>query len=122
MVVVDRVDLGEVDELLDVDRLGRLGIERVELLGVDQDVAIGAELIPLDDLLERHLIAGRRIHPFLADPGAGLAGELVEADRLRGGGAVELDGDVDEPKLIAPVQIARAITGFVYRTRGPGKG
>ena len=33
VVVVDRVDLGEIDELLDVDRLRRLRIERVELVG-----------------------------------------------------------------------------------------
>ena len=98
VVVVDRVDLGEIDELLDVDRLGRLGVERVELLGLDQHVAVGRELVALDDVLEGDLVAGRRVDPLLADASAGLARQLVEADRLGRGCAVELDGHVDQPE------------------------
>jgi len=98
VVVVDRVDLDEVHELFDVDRLRGLRIERLELLRRDQHVAIGRYLISLDDLLERYLLIGGGIDPLLLDPRAGLGGELVKADRLRRGCAVQLDGHVDQPE------------------------
>ncbi len=37
-VVEDRVDVGQIDELLDVDRAHRFGVERRQLVVVDQHV------------------------------------------------------------------------------------
>jgi hypothetical protein len=59
---------------------------------------LGGDLVALDDVLERDLVAGGRIDPLLADPCARLGRELMEADGLGGGGALELDGHVDEPE------------------------
>jgi hypothetical protein len=98
VVVEDRVDVGKVDEVLDLDRLRLLRVERVELLGLDHDVAVGRELVALDDLLVRDLLAGRGVDPLLADPRTSLARKLVEADRLGRSCAVELHRDVDQPE------------------------
>jgi hypothetical protein len=98
VVVVDRVDLLEVHELLDVDRACLLRLERLEFLRSDRHVAIGADLVALDDLLVRDLLARSGIHPLLADPLAGLGVDLVEPDGLLRDRAVELDGDVDQSK------------------------
>ena len=90
MVVEDRVDVGELDELLDVDRPGLLRVERVELVALDDDVAVGRELVALDDVLVGDLVAGARVDAALLDAHAGLAVELVEAHRLARDGGVEL--------------------------------
>ena len=82
VVVVDRVDVLEVDEVLDVDRARALGIERVELVGRDHDVAVLGQLEALDDLVERHLLPGLGVHPLLLDPVSRLLVELVEPHGL----------------------------------------
>ena len=48
---VDRVDLVELDELLQVDRLRGRRDERFDLAGVDDDVATSGDLVPFDDLV-----------------------------------------------------------------------
>ena len=98
VVVVDRVDVVERDEVLDLDRLRLLGIERLELARLDQHVAIGRELIALDDVLVGHLVARRRIDALLLDAHAGLAVELMKAHGLARHGGVELDGDGHQPE------------------------
>ena len=98
MVEVDRVDLVERDEVLDLDRLRLLGIERLELAGLDQHVAVGRQLVALDDVLVGDLVAGRRIDALLLDAHAGLAVELVKAHGLARHRGVQLDGDGDEPE------------------------
>ena len=98
VVVVDRVDLVLVHELLDVDRARLLGIERVELLGLDDHVAVLGDLEALDDLLERHFFPGLGRDALLLDARTRLLFELVEADGLLVDGAVELHGHVDEPE------------------------
>ena len=57
-------------------------IERLQLIRSDQHVAVGCDLVPLDDVLERDLVTGRRIDPLLADPGTGLARKLMKPDGL----------------------------------------
>ncbi len=96
MVVVDRVDLGQLDELLDLDRAGLLGRQRVQLPGLDHDVAFGRDLESLDDLLVGNLFSGLGIDALLGDAHARLAGQLVEADRLAVQGAVELHRDAHQ--------------------------
>ena len=109
VVVVDRVDLLEVHEVLDVDRARLLRLERLELLGRDRHVVVRADLVALDDLLVRDLVTRGRVHPLLADALARLGVDLVEPDGLARDGAVELDGMLTSPKLIAPLQIARGM-------------
>ena len=96
VVVEDRVDVGELDEVLDLDRLGLLGLQRLELAGLDDHVAVGRELEALDDVVVGDLVARRRVDALLRDPHAGLAAELVEAHGLAVDRAVELDGDGDQ--------------------------
>jgi hypothetical protein len=82
VVVVDRVDLREVDEVLDVDRARALGVERVELVRGDDHVPVLGELEPLDDLLVRDVVAGFGVHALLLDAVARLLVELVEPHGL----------------------------------------
>src|SRR3954453_3613393 len=96
--VEDGGDLGKVDEVLDVDRARLDRLEGLELAGVDEDVAVGGDLVALDEALVGHLLAGRRVDALLGDAHAVLGIQLVEADGLALDGAVELDGDGDEPE------------------------
>jgi hypothetical protein len=61
VVVEDRVDLLEVDEVLDVDGAGPLGVERLELLRRDDHVAVLRELVALHDVVVGDLVAGVRV-------------------------------------------------------------
>ena len=60
VVVVDGVDLVEVHEVLDVDRARLLRVQRVELVGRDDDVAVLRQLVALDDLVVADLLARLR--------------------------------------------------------------
>jgi hypothetical protein len=102
VVEVDRVDVLEIHEVLDVDRPGLLRIERLELLGGDDDVPIRRQLVALDHVLVGHLLARRGIDPLLLDAHAGLVVELVEAHGLARDCAVELDRHVDQPERDRP--------------------
>ena len=98
MVIEDRVDLGELDEVLDLDRLGLLGLECLQLAGLDHDVAVGCKLIALDDVPVGDLLTRARIDALLRDAHARLARELVEAHALAIQGAVELHGHAHHPE------------------------
>src|SRR6185295_1724489 len=98
VVVVDRVDLLEVHELLDVDRAGLLRLDCLELLRRDRHVLVGADLVALDDLLVGDLVTARGVDPLLADALPGLGVDLVEPDRLARDSAVQLHRDVDQPE------------------------
>jgi hypothetical protein len=102
VVVEDRVDVRELDEVLDLDRLGLLGLQRLELPGLDDHVAVGGQLEALDDVLVRDLVAGRRVDALLRDAYAGFAAELVEAHGLAVDRAVELDRDGDQAERDRP--------------------
>ena len=97
MVVEDRIDLIELDEVLDVDGPGLLGFERVQLVGADRHVAIRGDLVTLDDLLVGHLFAFG-VDPLLTDARARLRVDLVEAHGLLRDRAVQLHRDVDQPE------------------------
>ena len=89
MVVEDRIDLIQLDEVLYLDRARFLGLERVELLRLDHHVAIGSQLVAFDDVLVGDLLVVLGIDALLGDPRSGLAGKLVKAHRLAVDGAVQ---------------------------------
>ena len=96
MLVVERVDLVQLDEVLDVDRAGLLRGERLELLRRDHDVAVGAHLEALDDVLVGHFLAVGGTDALLLDPRPVGVVELVEPDRLLLNRAVQLDRHVHQ--------------------------
>ena len=100
----DRVDVGEVDEVLDLDLAGRLRLERGDLLGLDHHVLAGLELVALHDPVVRDLFARLLRHPPQADAGAGAFFELVEADVLgpRRGDHPDRHGDEAEADRSGP--------------------
>ena len=69
---------------------------RVELLRRDDHVAVGADLVALDEVLVRHLLARGRAHALLLDALARLSVDLVEAHRLPRDRAEQLDRDVHQ--------------------------
>ena len=98
VVEVDRVDLVEIDEVLDLDRPRLLGVELLELLPGQNDVLLGRDLIALDDLLVGDLLAVGLGHPLVPDARAVARAQLAEAHRLARHGAVQLHGHVQEPE------------------------
>ena len=54
---VDRVDVGLVDEVGDLDLAGLLGLGALELLVAHDDVLAAAQVEAPDDLVVRHLLA-----------------------------------------------------------------
>jgi len=80
---VDGVDVDQVDELLDVDGPAGLGVDGVELLGVDDDIATPAQVVALDDVVVVDFLAVDRAHAFLVDTAAVGVVELVEPDVFR---------------------------------------
>ena len=107
LLEVHGVDLGEVDEVLDLDLPARLGLERGELVGLDHHVVAVLELVALDDLVVRAPL--RRSAPTPGGTGCG------RRSRPRAGGSgrpatrvadTRRTGTVTSPKLIDPVQMA----------------
>ena len=90
--VIDLVEIAPLDllglqEFRDVDRVRGRGLERFELLGLEQHVLILGELVALDDLLARHDFAASRRDQLLLDARAVLLVDLIEGEgglRLRG--------------------------------------
>jgi hypothetical protein len=97
-VVEHGVDLREVDELLDVDRAGRLGVEGGQLVVANQDVLARRQLVALGDRLVGHLVTVGGRHLPVLDPRAGASVDLVEGHVLARHGGEQLDGDVDQPE------------------------
>jgi hypothetical protein len=84
LVDVLTVDLGERDELHDLDHLRRLLLERLQLFGREDDVLILGELVSLDRLLASDSLAVLRADVLLLESGAALLVKHVEGDaRLR---------------------------------------
>jgi hypothetical protein len=85
---IARVDVGLVDELVDLDGPRRLQRQLLEFLLGDLDVLSFVEFVALDYVLVRDLVTGIGVDLHVLDPMPGLPIELIERDllRLRGGG------------------------------------
>src|SRR5205823_2117610 len=76
------VDVALRYELVDLNRVGRVERDVVELVLADLDVGVGVDLIALDNVLGGHLVTGLGVDLEVLDPVAGLAVDLVERDLL----------------------------------------
>src|SRR4051794_34479158 len=94
----DRVDVGEVDERLDVDRAGLARRGRGELLVAEHDLAPVVELVAVADVLEADLLVLLRAEAPGLDRRSVLLVQLPEVQVLVAHRAEQLDGDVDEPE------------------------
>src|SRR5204863_444751 len=83
---------------LDLDRLGLLRVELLELLTRHDDVLLGRDLVALDDVLVRDLLAVGLGDPLVPDAGAVARPQLTEAHGLPRHGAVQPHGHVQEPE------------------------
>ena len=81
-IQVEFIDLVPGHELIDVDCALALDCDGFQFLGVDLDVLILADLVPLDDVGRLDLIPGLRINPAVLDAVARTLVELMEADLL----------------------------------------
>jgi hypothetical protein len=95
MVEVDRVDVGQIDEGLDVDRPGLAGLDGCDLL-VRDDHVLAVEVIAVGDLLPDHLYVLLRAEAALFDADVVLIVQLVEAVVEVPRRAHHLDGHVHE--------------------------
>ena len=77
--------------------------ERLELVGVDHDVAALRQLVALDDVLVGDVLTGLGRHLLQPDPAHGALVELVERDALLAHPVIELDRDGDESEADRPV-------------------
>jgi hypothetical protein len=91
-LVVALVDIFLGDELVDIDRVGALDLDRFELLGLDWDVAAVGQLVAAPLLVLVDYIAGFFVDHLLAEAVASPAVDLMETGllSLRGRG-VERD-------------------------------
>ena len=87
-LVVDRVDVGEGDEVAQLDRPGRLRLQFGELVLVERDVATLADVEPELDVVGVDLLAGPFGHLLVADPRAGALLQLVEVHVVVADGGV----------------------------------
>jgi len=77
---IARVDVGRVDELVDLDGPRRLQRQLLELLLGDLDVLSFVEFVALDDVFVRHLVTGIGVDLHVLDPVTGRSIELIERD------------------------------------------
>ena len=90
-LVVDRVDLGEPDEVGDLDRAGRRRPQLVEFVLVEGHVAALADLEAQLDVVRVDLLARLLRHLAVADARARLLLELVEVHVVVADGGERLD-------------------------------
>jgi len=93
---VDRVDLVQVDEVQDVDRLGQLDVEAVEVLLLERHEAALLDLEAAHDVVVVHVLAGVAPDLVVADRLQVALVEEVEAELLRLGRPDHPYRDADE--------------------------
>jgi hypothetical protein len=102
LLEVDRVDVFERDEVLDLDGPGLPGRHPLQLLGGDDDELALVHFVALDDVLVVDLPPGVLRDPLVPDPLLGPLLELVEPDVLLLGGRVQLHRHGHQPEADRP--------------------
>ena len=113
VLVVDGIDLVEVDELLDVDRVRGLGVERGQLVGVDHHVLARRDLVALDDLVVGHFLVLFGAEPLLRDAGVVGACSWLKRTSWDDTAVASFTGTFTRPKLIEPLQMARGMCAIL---------
>src|SRR5215813_13497857 len=85
LVEIELVHLLALDKGLDLDRVGAFERDFVELLLLQQDVAVAVDLIAFDAVFLRHLRSGVGVDHVVANPIAGFAVDDVETDAIARG-------------------------------------
>jgi hypothetical protein len=98
MVEVDRVNVRDVDERLDVDRAGLARRGGGEVLVGEHHLPAVVELVAVPDRLERDLLVLLRAEAACLDRSAVLAVQLAEVHVEVAHAAVQRHRDVDEPE------------------------
>src|SRR5262249_40549170 len=98
LLEVDGIDAGQGHEAGDVDGLGGLALQSLQLLVLDPDVLVLGELVALDEGGALHRLVAAGTERLLADARAALGVQEIEADVGRGGRRVELDRNGDQPE------------------------
>ena len=96
LVEIDRIDLADLDEVFDLDGLGPLGLHRLKLLGRDDDILIGRDLVAFDGVLGRHFLAVGGTDHLALKAGVVLIVKHVEIHVLLTNRSEQLDGDGDQ--------------------------
>src|SRR5205807_2498565 len=97
VLVVDRIDLGQLYETGDVDAVARVGErDALELLVGDGDKLPFADLVASNDVLPVNDLLVEGTVPLVLDRGVALAVEETEAHILLLRGGVQFDGKGDE--------------------------
>ena len=99
---VDRVDLVEIDEVADVDRVRELDVEAVDVLVGQLDVPALLDLEPANDVLGVDVLAGVLSDLVVADWHQVVLVEKVKLQLLRLRGRVHLHRDADEAERDRP--------------------
>ena len=81
-VQIQFVDFVPWHELIDVDCALALDRDGLQLLGIDLDVLVLADFVPLDDVGRIDFVPGLRVNPTVFDAVASALVELMEADLL----------------------------------------
>jgi hypothetical protein len=95
LVEAQHVDLVGRDELDDLDLVAALGRQRGEVL-VGQHDGLLAVVVRLVDVFVGDDLVAHLALALVADPAAVLVVDLVERDVVALGGAVDLDGHIDQ--------------------------
>ncbi len=123
LVEVDRVDVGEIDEVGDLDRARRSRGDRGQLLGGEDHVLTAAEVVPLHDVAVGDLLAAvshpTRLFRIRSEVPARNWLKWIERSSVA---EYRPTGTLTRPKLSDPVQIALAIVvpPCGKKTRIPG--
>lgn len=59
---VTLVDVGPVDELIDLDGARGFDLDLLKLFRIDGDVGVGIDLVAFDDVVGFNLVPGVRVH------------------------------------------------------------
>ena len=97
-VEIHRIDLLQVDEILDVDGLGRLEIDALKILVVQDDELPFFVFVAFHDLVPRNFLAVLLRDAFVIDRAVILRSQQAEFQLFLPRRRIKRDRDIDEAK------------------------
>jgi len=98
LLVIDRIDLVQLDEVRDVDVMDRADWQAVQVLFGDRDVLAFGKFVSTFHILPRHFLFVDRTPTEVLQASAAVFVEEVEAHIAGLGGGEEAHRDADHPK------------------------